>query len=181
MRDYDAIDTLLVRAEAEAYAAEFHGFICGQLCVSGKADMELWKDFLDVQSDDEELIQLCYDEALQLIRQTAEQLQGEEFGLQLLLPDDNTSIGLRVEALINWCHGFLNGYGLSEAHNRSGTAGECEEIIEDFTQMCRLDPADEGLEDEEQAFMELEEYARMGAIFIYEELQPALSRPEDLH
>ena len=180
MRDYDAIDTLLVRAEAEAYAAEFHGFVCGQLCVSGKADEELWKDFLDVQSNDDELVQLCYDEALQLISQTIEQLQAEEFGLQLLLPDDNSSIGLRVEALVNWCHGFLNGYGLSEAQNKSGTTGECNEIIEDFTQMCRLDLADEEPDDEEQSYMELVEYARVGAIFIYEELQPALSRPEDL-
>ena len=180
MLDYDVIDSLLARVEAEAYAAEFHGFISGQLCVTGSANEELWKDFLDIQSNDEELIRLCHEEMLQLINVTSEQLQSDDFGLQLLLPDDDASMGLRAEALVNWCHGFLNGFGLSEGRNQNGVSAEVNEVIEDFTQICRLD-LDEDEEDEEQTFMELQEYVRMGTILVYEELQPAMSRPEDLH
>ena len=180
MLDFDVLDALLVRVEAEAYAAECHGFVCGQICVTGVADEELWKDFLDVQSDDEELIQTCYREVEHLIRECQSQMHSAEFGLQLLLPDDGLPIAMRVEALGNWCHGFLNGYGVSDHQNPAGVSEDCTEVLEDFTQLSRLgiDEEDGG---DEASLVELVEYTRMGAILVFEELQAAMGRPEILH
>ncbi len=180
MSDYDVIDTLLVRVEAEAFAAECHGFICGQICVTGSAEEGLWKDFLDVQGNDDDLIQTCYDEVGHLVMRTLEQMLSAEFGLQLLLPDDDTSMSLRVEALVNWCHGFLVGFGLSEGQSQTGISSECNDVLEDFTQICRLG-LDEEEAGEEQSLMELMEYARMGALLLFEELQAANGRSEILH
>lgn len=180
MSGYDVIDTLLARAEAESLAAECHGFLCGQICVTGQADEDLWMEFLDVQGDDDEMIRACYAEIRQLAARIMEEMYSEEFGLQLLLPDDDTSMALRVEALVNWCHGFLNGVGVSEGIIQAGMSEECEEILNDFSQICRLG-FDEEETEEEQSLMELIEYTRMGAIMIYEELQPAHGRPEVLH
>lgn len=180
MLDYDVIDSLLVRVEAEAYAAECHGFVCGQICVTGNADPGLWMEFLDVQGNDEDLIRICYEEMSQLAAETLEQMNSAEFGLQLLLPDDETSMALRVEALVNWCHGFLNGFGVSEGLNQSGVSEDCNEVLEDLTEICRLGVEEEDASDE-QSLMELVEYARMGAILIFEELQPAPGQSEVLH
>ena len=175
MPDYDVMDSLLVRVEAEAYAAECHGFLCAQICVTGNADETLWKDFLDIQGNDDDLVRICYDEVNQLVLDTIEQMHSAEFGLQLLLPDDETSIALRVEALVNWCHGFLNGFGVSEGENQAGISSNCNEVLEDFAQICRLGLDGEDTEDE-LSLVELMEYARMGAILIFEELQPAFGR-----
>jgi len=180
MSDYDVLDSLLVRVEAEAYAAECHGFVCGQICVTGVADDDLWKDFLDVQSDDDALIKTCYAEVEQLIHECQSQMSSAEFGLRLLLPEEESPMALRVEALGNWCHGFLNGYGVSENQNPAGVSADCTEVLEDFTQISRLGIDGDDAEDE-HALIELIEYVRMGAILIFEELEPAFGRPEVLH
>lgn len=180
MREFDVLDSLLVRVEAVAYAAEVHGFICGQICVTGLADEMLWKEFLDIQGEDECLIESCYGEVKQLISETLEQMHSAEFGLQLLLPDEAVPIRLRVEALGNWCHGFLNGYGVSESQSVRGASEACDEVLEDYTQICRLGIDNEDTEDE-QSLMELTEYVRMGAILIFEDLQPPFSGSEVIH
>lgn len=180
MLDYSVLDALLARVGAEASAAECHGFVCGQICATGVADEQLWKDFLDAWGDADSLIQTCYSEVAQLVVETREQLHSAEFGLQLMLPDDNVPLALRVEALGNWCYGFLNGYGVSEAQYSGGISEECNEVMEDFSQICRLGIDAEDPEDE-HSLMELSEYVRMGALLIFEELQPEYERPEALH
>ena len=180
MLDYDVLDALLVRVEAETYAAECHGFVCGQICATGVADELLWKEFLDVQGDDDSLIRTCYGEVTQLVSETQEQMHSAEFGLQLMLPDDVVPMAMRVEALGNWCHGFLNGFGVSESQGPGGISEECNEVMEDFTQICRLGIDEEDAEDE-KSIEELIEYVRMGTILIYEELLPSFGRPEVLH
>lgn len=180
MSNFDVLDALLVRVEAEAFAAEIHGFVCGQICVTGLADETMWKDFLDVQGEDDNLINSCYGEVTQLVSETLAQMHSAEFGLQLLLPDDVAPMEIRVEALGNWCHGFLNGYGVSERQSTRGPTEECNEVLEDYTQICRLGIDNEESEDE-QSLMELTEYVRMGAILIFEELQPAFGGSEVIH
>jgi len=180
MLDFDVLDALLVRVEAEAYASECHGFICGQICASGAAEADLWQDFLDIQGDDDSLIRTCFEEVRHLASETLAQMRSAEFGLQLLLPDDDVSMVMRAEALGNWCYGFLNGYGLSETQNPAGISEECNEVLEDFGQICRLGIDREDVGDE-QSLMELIEYVRMGAILIFEELPPAIGQSEVLH
>lgn len=180
MSNYDVLDSLLARVEAEALAAECHGFICAQICVTGKAEEMLWKDFLDVQSEDDALVESCFEEVKRTIEEIMSQLHSAEFGLQLMLPDDDSSVPLRAEALVNWCHGFLNGFGLSDQADGMQISAECEEVLEDFTKICRLDvEGDE--EGDERSLTELVEYARMGALLIFEETQVALGRSEVLH
>ena len=180
MSNYEVLDSLLARVDAEALASECHGFVCAQICVTGQVNDILWKDFLDVQSEDDELIEACYEEVRRMAESIMEQLHSAEFGLELLLPDDDASMAVRVEALVNWCHGFLNGFGLSDTVNGAEVSSECEEVLEDFTQICRLG-IDEEETDDEQSLVELIEYARMGALLIFEETQLALGRSEVLH
>ena len=66
MSDHDVLDSLLARVDAEALAAECHGFVCAQICVTGQVNDILWKDFLDIQSEDDELIEACYEEVARM-------------------------------------------------------------------------------------------------------------------
>ena len=106
MLEYDELNDLLWKANAEPCAAECHGFLCGQICIAGYADTGQWHDYLAVQGDDAALDQACYGEIHTLIGELHVLIASPDFDFQLLLPDDSASFRERVEALGEWCHGF---------------------------------------------------------------------------
>ena len=165
MLSYFELNELLTSAEAEICAAECHGFLCGQICVYGYPHEELWQEFIDAQTDDFEVRRDCYREITVLLDDIIKNIQSSDFDFQLLLPADDSSLTERVDALADWCHGFLNGYGLGVGEQ--ALTEECRELLEDFANICRVGVAEDINEEDEQALLELTEYVRMGAIFIY--------------
>lgn len=184
MLEYDNLDNILVDAEADTCAAECHGFLCGQICISGYPDPKQLHDYLAVDSDDKPETRKCLDEILSLGAEIRALIASPDFDFQLLLPDDKASLRERVEALGNWCHGFLNGFGMSRDIQSASLSEECRELIEDFSRICRVGLDNETDEADEQALMELVEYVRIGTMSLFETLQPADSgedKPKVLH
>ena len=110
-----------------------------------------------------------------------------EFELELLLADENGPLEERSRSLAEWCQGFMSGLGLSGVKQEQIPA-ESQELISDFYKIARLDAAHKNDSDQgdDFALMELTEYVRMGAIFIFEDLQgntdnPDNYKPEVLH
>ncbi|MBF8269022.1 MAG: uncharacterized protein HW386_731 [Gammaproteobacteria bacterium] len=167
MLSYFELNELLTNVEAEICAAECHGFLCGQICVSGYPHEELWQEFIDAQTGDTEVVHDCYRDITVLLDDIIYNIQSSDFDFQLLLPADDKSFMERVDALADWCHGFLNGYGLGAGEQALTLTEECREILEDFAKICRVDIEEEGNDEDEQALLELIEYVRMGAIIIY--------------
>lgn len=187
MLEYDELDNLLGRVKAEPCAAECHGFLCGQICVAGYADTEQWHDYLALQAGDADLDRACYDEIHSLIGELYVLMGSPDFDFRLLLPDDTAPFGERVEALAEWCHGFLNGFGMNRDTRAAMLNEECEDLIEDLSRICRVGAGEDGLEEDEQALVELTEYVRLGVMSLYETLRPdtgvdaTAGRPEVLH
>lgn len=170
--------------------AESHGLLCGLWCASGGVSLEVWLRLMrneeisiDVltpaqaqtrlqvpaatQSEDEAVLQRLYQE-------TVAQLENPEFGLRLLLPDDEQPLGLRTEALADWCKGFLFGLGVGGVDNYRQTPATVQEIVKDFTEITRAyHDEEEDSELDEASFLEVMEYVRVGAMLIYEELRVA--------
>ena len=104
-----------------------------------------------------------------------------EVEFELMLPDDDEPLEDRVEGLGIWCQGFV--YGLAAGGIKEGAdlPEDSEEIIKDILEISRAgyaidDEADVAIsEDDEEAFMEVCEYVRMGVLLVYEELQPLQS------
>ena len=185
MLEYDELDTILLEVNAEPRAAECHGFLCGQICVAGFPDTQVWHEYLNVQSVDNERIQDCYTRIHTLVTEIRAVIASSDFDFQLLLPEEETSLSERVDALGKWCHGFLNGFGLEEDVQSVTLDEACRELIEDFTRICHVGlDEDEGHENE-QALIELIEYVRIGAMTLFETFQPYNTadeeRPEVLH
>lgn len=176
MLSYADLNKLLSGAHAQAQAAECHGFLCGQACAAGADDGELWKEFLDLQSDDNALIEDCYNEIQTLMNNIMEQIQSDDFDFQLLLPTDETPLQQRVSALSEWCYGFLNGFGVAtgEAGNNQSLSEECREVLEDIAKISQVTLEDDADEADESALMELSEYVRVGAMMMFEESHPPL-------
>ena len=170
MLDYSELSAHLYNVEAETCAAECHGFLCGQVCVTGFPAEELWQEFIDARSADEQRVVDCYRYIRILVAEIMDNIQSPELNFQLMLPDSECPIEDRINALAEWCHGFLNGYG-SEAQNlEKALTEESRDVLEDFTRICRVEVNDNTDEEDEKALMELIEYVRIGTVMIYDEL-----------
>ena len=153
-------------------AAEAHGLLSGMLCMDAGIDCEQW---LENAADPAEPVPEGRDRALflQLFEETRRQLDDFDFSFEPLLPDDDAPLEERAFALGEWCQGFLAGLGY--ASKGSEWPGECTEILRDFVEIARLDPAVAG-EADEAAYAELTEYVRVGVQVIHSELQSGTPR-----
>lgn len=184
MMEYDDLDNMLVDADAQACAAECHGFLCGQICISGYPDTRQLHDYLAIEDENAPRARQCLDEIHTLSSEVKALITSPHFDFQLLLPDDKASLRERAEALADWCHGFLNGFGMSRDVQSASINEECRELIEDFSRICRIGLDAETDEGDERALTELVEFVRIGAMSLCETLQPGdpdNEQPEVLH
>jgi uncharacterized protein YgfB (UPF0149 family) len=83
-----------------------------------------------------------------------------------------------MQSLSEWCQGFLLGFSQSISRNKGVLPEDVEELLSDFVEITRIDMESTGDDEEdENALMEIEEYIRIGVIFIMETLHPRVSAP----
>lgn len=181
--DFKELQQALEKTDADMLAAESHGVLCGICCAGGKPDLQTW---LDQIFDELDLNNMLIKEASQLLvglfNNTQQQLNDSDADFQMLLPADEISLAERTEALAQWCHGFS--YGLATGGLKEDTIlpVDTKELIQDITEIARAghEPAVEDEVDEE-AYMQLYEYVRMGVLLINEELQPTDAASDTIH
>jgi uncharacterized protein len=167
---YDQLAEALSRLGYAQDAAEYHGALCGALCVKEPADIDpmgvLRREGQSAEGETGAM------QALHALRgQSAEAFSGIEMGFKPLLPDDDAALPRRVEALSAWCEGFLFGLSTGQPLNMKQCSAELKEIVRDFTEFTHAGVTeDEDGELEETAYAELVEYIRVGAQLIFMEL-----------
>lgn len=161
------IDAILVQYDAELTAAEAHGMASGLLAVNGKFSNESWLNELLQNTqpvNNEHKVEL-----LGLFDDTQDVLLDDEFEFELFLPeDDESNLIERVDAVRQWCKGFL--FGIGFANKATKFSQQTQEILKDVAEITKLD-ADIELEDEEAEndFMELTEYLRAAVLALRDE------------
>ena len=184
--DIPQLEDLLFNVDATLGATESHGALCGMLCAQGATEASQW--MLHVLGEHEEtskLLQQTGKKLLQIHKMSVEQMNATDAEFELMLPDDDEPLEMRVEALGTWCQGFV--YGLAAGGIKKDTVlpEDSKELIKDILEISRagyvadneaeLATDEENTEEDEVAFMEVSEYVRMGILLIYEELQPLQS------
>jgi uncharacterized protein YgfB (UPF0149 family) len=82
------------------------------------------------------------------------------------------ALALRVEALADWCRGFVLGLGVDPG--RAAHSPEAQEILGDLMKIAELSGEEAGDdEDSARAFEEVAEYVRVGAQLLFEDAHPA--------
>lgn len=170
---YADLSAALARIGCADETAEFHGALCGALCVKPADAIDL-AGLLDDGSHGATADVQTQTVLKRLCRESLTALQDDGMGFTPLLPDDEAALPLRVQALAGWCEGFL--FGLAQRHNLDldACSEDAREIIRDFAQFTQAGVGEgEEVELEETAYAELVEYIRVGAQLIYMELRPA--------
>jgi uncharacterized protein YgfB (UPF0149 family) len=101
-------------------AAEFHGGLCGVLCVGGPDAVAAWLGRCTAE---------LQEISARLESASWEALTGDEMGFTPLLPNDDTALPERVRALASWCAGFVSGLGQGGA-GFEGALGANDEVTE---------------------------------------------------
>ena len=164
-------EDVLATAGSLADAAEAHGSLCGALCSISPYKMQDWVN--EILPDGASLS----DESSAMIERvfTATATSFGEQGMEFepLLPDDESPLNGRANALALWCTGFLYGLGTGHISDLEALNGDVGEIVRDFTEISRAsgDEADAD-ESNEQAYAELVEFIRVAAQVVFEELLP---------
>jgi uncharacterized protein len=162
---YQDINAIFAKTNGDFSAAESHGIATGILCVNAHTEPEYWLQELEQDSGDFTADDLAILESL--FEETRNTLVSDEFTFQPLLPNESAPIDEQVEALRNWCQGFL--YGIGFASPTADWPKEIHEVVKDITEFTKLDPGKED-EDAESDMMELTEYLRAAVIFLHTEL-----------
>lgn len=165
---YDELDDTVVHLKLAIPASDLHGSLCGFLAGGGRVGKQSLIEVLHLES---EAVPAGRDQALleRLVTQSESELADPELGFEPLLPADDRPLPERAEALVDWCRGFLGGFGLAgtEAHRK--LSDEAQEILRDFGTLAAssFDFGDEG--EDEDALIELHEFVRMGAMLLFAE------------
>lgn len=168
--DFEQLANLLLEEGAVTFSpSELHGLVVGQIAAGRRFESAALASFCAEQIDLTNLSQAASLPQLSgLYKAALAQLESSDFELELLLPDDEHSLGQRAEQLGLWVTGFIAGFGLAVTENASNLSTEAQESIGDLVQIAQIDASDEAEEDE-GLLMEVEEYVRMAAMLLFTE------------
>ncbi|HCE41371.1 UPF0149 family protein [Alloalcanivorax profundimaris] len=166
----------LVRAASGAGVAvspsELHGVICGLLATGQGHDDATLLGTLAAHAEQPQGLAPDLAGDLVLCRDAAsEGFAGTGLELDLLLPDDEDDLGLRVAALGQWAEGFLVGFGTGAAGvNDSQLSPGIQEALSDLSAISQVSTPEDDGEEEERMLEQVTEHCRMAAMMIYTDL-----------
>ncbi len=154
---------LLTELGSAVGAAEGHGLLCGLVCGGRPDALAAWR------------LELCGETALAgLDQERLGEVAGfveRELGDPLCafspwLPNEGSALTQRVDALAEWCQGFVSGIGL--AGTASYLHDDVGEAIADLREISQAGVAPEDCDEQgEAAYAELVEYIRAAVLLIH--------------
>jgi yecA family protein len=163
---FDDLTAALGDTELKLHASQVHGLISGVLCGNFNEETDWEERVMGEKLTDEpaDVLQALY-------LGTAHQLAESLFEFQIILPDDDTDLPDRAEALTVWCQGYLTGLKLAGVPILDREPSELTEAIDDLIEIAKMDYQDVvATEEDEEAYVELVEYVRMAVIHIFTDL-----------
>lgn len=172
------LDHALTQMHLGVTASELHGSLTGYLCGHGSADAAHVLDALELESDDAHVQDTDHDVLARLHDQCKSALDDPQLGFQPLLPADAKTLDERADGLVEWCRGFLGGFGLAGPSARGKLSDEGLEILSDFGTIAASHLTTGDAEEDEQALFEVLEFVRVGALLIRTETAGAGASPD---
>lgn len=164
---FDELADRLVELGGEGHPSEIHGFLCGLLTAGSKPTPQKWLEQVVEQLGNKTLDPKSEDVLTRLLNHTLSSLEGGDFSVSMLLPDDEKALEQRTESLGIWCQSFISGFG--QGLGKRDVAEVVEEVLKDFAEISMIE-ATESSEESEKLFMEVSEYVRMAWLNTFTEV-----------
>jgi uncharacterized protein YgfB (UPF0149 family) len=166
--DFDEYADLLLEQGLQLSPAELHGGICAVLVGATERQPDYCLAAVGQALEIDIRGQLA-ESSLRLIAASERAMGDESFEFHLFLPDDETGIEVRVQALGDWCRGFIAAYALVLVEPEgAGLGEEVAEILKDISAIAEVGFTDE--EDEEEAehnYFDITEYLRFAVLNLF--------------
>lgn len=166
---HEDIDALVMRLHLGTDASELHGSLSGFL--AGGGSLRGSTLLAALQLDGEVTSPAPEDLALldRLARQSEHELADPELGFEPMLPADDRPLTERAESLVDWCRGFLGGFGLAGTAAHANLSDEAQEVLRDLGTVAAsaFDFGDES--EDEDALIEVQEFVRVAAMLLHAE------------
>ncbi|NQX87254.1 MAG: UPF0149 family protein [Halioglobus sp.] len=168
--NFDEIANHLLEQGGLVSPSQIEGCLCG--LQSGGANVEpeygldALADVLGLHAHGE-----LADCVVQMYTLVGAALRDDDFRFTPLLPSDDVELAQRVEALSDWCNGFLSGFAFEAASDEKGgstLSPPSNEALRDIAAFAQVEVGeDEGADDAEGHYAELVEYLRVAVINIF--------------
>lgn len=170
---------MLAKLHVGVGASDLHGSLTGYVCGGGSAGARGWLAALELQTDAE--VELSHAPFARLYEDCAAWFSDPEMRFEPLLPETDSSLDARADALVEWCRGFLGGLGLAGVSKRQGLSADAQEILHDLGTIAgsRFEYAD--AEEDENALTEVIEFIRVGVLLLHAELATAGASGKTVH
>jgi uncharacterized protein YgfB (UPF0149 family) len=170
--DHATLARALLAAGAATDPSELHGSLCGYIAGGGRADASDWLQRLHIEAE----AAAAADTVLDSLRTaTLAQFRAEDFGFEVLLPEDDAPLAERADALVGWCRGFLGGFGLAGTPQGAMSA-DAAEALEDIGRIAASDLSYDGSESDEDALAEIVEFVRVIPLLLHADCVQAAQR-----
>jgi uncharacterized protein len=158
--------------------AEVQGALCGRLAggrnLDGKEILEFIAGNFSYLPESllpiEEVLHNIYDD-------TVMQIRDQQKLIELLLPQDDEELTVRLAALSDWCRSYLLGLGQSGLTGNSVLAPDAVEAMRDLAAVAAVDLSNLQ-DDDEVSYFELVEFVKVASALIQVELVQHLLRQE---
>lgn len=159
--------------------AELHGLLTGHLAAGARLQptvlLQTACELMDINSFAQESSKVAL---IDLYNASCSALESIDLEFEMLLPDDDDEISIRVEALGRWCQSFLSGFGLYGKHTDASLSAEAKETLNDLGQIAQISADLEDLDENENDLMEVQEYVRMAVLMLFTECNKAVADKE---
>jgi len=159
---------VLARLHVGVGASDLHGSLTGYICGSGSAGARGWLAALELQADP--AAELPHAAFARLYEDCAAWFGDPELHFEPLLPETDTTLDARADALVEWCRGFLGGLGLAGISKRHGLSADAAEILNDLGTIAGSRFEYDDAEEDENALAEVIEFIRVGVLLLHAEL-----------
>ncbi|MCK0163316.1 UPF0149 family protein [Marinobacter sp. S6332] len=162
--------------KAFSHPSELHGALCGRLAAGSRIEEDEWLAMVcehmglpETAVEENEDLSVFMNEAYE---QALAFLKSADMSFHPLLPDDDYAIDQRLEALVAWVRGFLEGMALSAGESLGEAPEEIRELIGDMVAISQVSEDQESDQESEQQLVEITEYIRLGALAVFTEFNP---------
>lgn len=171
--DYEEFDHLLFVASTPFSGAYIHGMMIAMLACAGKPReigslLQTEIPSLAQQGTINELFNV-------LLESSAASFTQDET-IKLLLPQDEESLATRIEALVSWCEGFLDGINKAKVSAQVLNDPLIKEVLTDIEHIKTVSTDVSDSEANEKDYMEVLEFIRVSVLLIYEQAKKTVKQ-----